>query len=127
MNLLKKPSSITMFVLGVEELVFKQRTIIMKKSFIISMVLLVGVSLTEAKNAFVPYYIRNTDSSKVDAVKTDRACGSCDCGDDSSNGVIENPLAQQKYIDLTVSKIESARTLCGCGCDDGDDIDMPAK
>ena len=99
----------------------------MKKSLIISIVLLIGVSLIEAKSAFVPYYMRNTDSSKVDAVKTDQACGSCDCGDDSNSGVIENPLAQQGYINLTASKIESARTLCGCGCDDGDDIDMPAK
>ena len=91
------------------------------------MALLLGVSLTEAKSAFVPYYMRKTDSSRINAVKADQACGSCDCGDDSSNGVIENPLAQQKYINLTASKVESARTLCGCGCDDGDDIDMPAK
>ena len=97
----------------------------MKKSLIISMALLLGVSLTEAKNTFIPYYMRNVDPSKTNAVKTDRACGDCDCGDDSNNGVIKNPLTQQKYVSLKTSKNQFAKTHCDCGCDDGDDIDMP--
>ena len=96
----------------------------MTKSFIISMVLLLSVSLAEAKNAFIPYYMRNTDSSKI--VKVNQACGDCDCGDDSNSGTIENPFTKQKYISLKASKNKTAKTHCDCGCDDGDDIDMPS-
>lgn len=54
-----------------------------------------------AKEAFIPYYMRNTDSSKLNAIKTDNACGSCDCGDDSSSGNFESPFtSKQELVNL---------------------------
>lgn len=80
----------------------------MKKTLFIGLVLLVGANLTDAKvdfgceaakkEDFVPYYMRNTDSSKIDAVKTNQA--GCDDGCDCSGSSNKSVLPAQTFIDL---------------------------
>jgi len=89
----------------------------MKKSLFASLVLLACATLTETKvelgyqaaqkEAFVPYYMKNTDSSKIDAIKTDKAC--CDdCGDDSCGSATTEIFAKQKFVNLKNANTEKS-------------------
>ena len=92
----------------------------MVKKIFIGFVLLVGANLTETKvnfgyqaakkEAFVPYYMTNPNSSKRNAVKTDQASDGC-CSDCNGNtqGTI---LPKQTYINLkNANTNKSAATL----------------
>jgi hypothetical protein len=84
----------------------------MKKTLFISLALLAGVNLTQARQeAAVPYYMTNTDSSKRDAIKTNQASGqSCGCCSNSKKTIVP----EQEFINLknaTVQKTSAEKAL----------------
>lgn len=78
----------------------------MKKNLYISFALLLGANLV---NAAVPYYMTNPDNSKIDAIKTDKACA--DCGDCNGDKIV-NPFQKQEIINLNDAQAqELAKTV----------------
>ncbi len=79
----------------------------MKKTLFIGLALLIGANLAEAKSqfgyeaaqkeAFIPYYMKSTDSSKINAIKTDQAGDGCHDDCSSSQGSI---VPKQQFINL---------------------------
>jgi len=94
-------------------------------TLLLSLGLILETQALNAKNAFIPYYMRNTDSSKINAIKTNQACGSCDCGDDSNSGENVNPFSKETVINLANQEIKARQQCSSCDCGDGDDIDYP--
>ena len=97
----------------------------MKKRFLLSLIFALNINII---NATIPYYMKNTDSSKIDAIKTDNA--SCGCGDgDCNGGSIKNPFAgQDERNSLSSEKTNATQASCGCGdgdCNGGEDFKLP--
>ena len=88
----------------------------MKKSLFASLVLLACATLTETKvelgyqaaqkEAFVPYYMKNTDSSKIDAIKTNQA--TCGCDDDDCGSAKQEIFAKQEFVNLKNANTEKS-------------------
>ncbi len=88
----------------------------MKKSLFMGLCLFVSASAIEAKaqldyaaakkEAFVPYYMKKTDSSKINAIKTNQA--GCDCGDDDCSSSNVEIIAKQQFINLKNANVEKS-------------------
>jgi hypothetical protein len=65
----------------------------MKKVFIVFA--LMGSALVQAKK---PYYLKNIDHRKIDAIQQNKACD--DCGGDCNGGENMSILKKQTYVSL---------------------------
>lgn len=102
----------------------------MKKIALFTLFLVGAQFAHAAKNDSVPYYMKKTDSSRINAIKTDQAnCGDDNCGDCNGDNVPSNILTTVQYISLQVKADTYAQqnSCGGCGNDNcGDDsIDLP--